>query len=65
MKNLKYPNITAERARRGWSLEDFGKVLGVSRKTINNWETKGSIPQAMLEKMADVFGCSIEYLLAA
>ena len=65
MKKLRYPNIAAERARMGLTLEEFGKLLGVTRKTILNWETKGNIPQSALEKMADVFHVTVEYLLAA
>lgn len=65
MKKLRYPNIAAERARRGLTLEEFGKLLGVTRKTILNWETKGNIPQSALERMADLFNVTVDYLLAA
>ena len=58
-----YPNIAAERARRKIRLEDFAKMLGVTRKTIYNWNASGNIPQSKLEKMADIFNCSIDYLL--
>lgn len=47
------------------SLEELGKELGVTRKTVLNWETKGAIPQSALEKMADMFHVSVEYLLAS
>ena len=47
------------------ALEEFGKLLGVTRKTILNWETKGNIPQSALERMADLFNVSVDYLLAA
>ena len=49
--NLFYPNIAAERAKRKMSIDDLAKRVGVTRKTI------------YLEKMADIFGCSIDYLL--
>lgn len=58
-----YPNIAAERARRGWSIADFAEKLGVTRKTIYNWENAGRIPAAALDKMADLFGVSVDYLL--
>lgn len=58
-----YPNIAAERARRGWSNADLAEKLGVSRKTIYNWENAGRIPAAALDKMADIFGVSVDYLL--
>ena len=63
MTALSYPNIEAERARRGLSKDEFSKMLGVSRKTYYNWVAKGKIPQNKLELMADIFGTSTEYLL--
>ena len=65
MKKLRYPNIAAERARMGMSKEELCDKLGIARKTLNNWETKGNIPQSALEKMADIFAVSVEYLLSA
>lgn len=58
-----YPNIAAERAKRRMTVDDLAKRIGVTRKTIYNWECAGAIPQSALEKMADIFGCSIDYLL--
>lgn len=63
MSTLTYPNIEAERARRGYSKDEFAGLLGVSRKTYYNWIEKGKIPQSKLEKMANLFGTSTEYLL--
>ena len=60
---MKYPNIDAERARNGISAEELAKILGVSRKTLYNWTENGSIPSSSLIRMADIFGCSIDYLL--
>ena len=60
-----YPNIAAERAKRKMSVETMAGLLGVTRKTVYNWETSGSIPQSALEKMAELFDCSIDYLLVA
>ena len=45
------------------SVDALAKEIGVTRKTIYNWEAAGNIPSYALEKMADVFGCSIDYLL--
>lgn len=59
-----YPNINAERSRMGLSLEELAQNLGVTRKTIYNWITAGNIPQSKAEKMADLFQCSMDYLLA-
>ena len=60
---MKYPNIDAERARKNLTNEGLAMELGVSRKTLYNWISSGSIPQSALEKMADVFGCTVDYLL--
>lgn len=61
---MKFPNIAAERAKREMTLEELAGHIGVSRKTIYNWEQNGHIPQSALEKMADLFGCSVDYLLS-
>lgn len=58
-----YPNINAERVRLGLTLSQFAEVLGVTRKTVYNWTTKGDIPQSKLEQMSEMFHCSINYLL--
>lgn len=60
---MKYPNIDAERARKGMSNDSLAERLGVSRKTLYNWMENGNIPTAALIKMADEFSCSIDYLL--
>ena len=41
---MRYPNIAAERVRMGLSQEELAMKLGVSRKTVYNWETAGNIP---------------------
>ena len=58
-----YPTIAAERERRKMSIQDLADKLYVTRKTIYNWETSGKIPDVALEKMSEIFGCSIDYLL--
>lgn len=58
-----YPNIAAERAKRKMSVDALAKEIGVTRKTIYNWENSGCIPSYALEKMADYFGCTTDYLL--
>lgn len=63
MGAMKYPNIEAERARLGLSLEEMSKKLGVCRKTYYNWVSQGKIPQKKLETMADIFGVSVDHLL--
>lgn len=60
---MKYPNIDAERARKGISNDTLAAELGVSRKTLYNWMDKGNIPTSALIQMADTFNCTIDYLL--
>lgn len=59
----KYPNISAERARADLSMEELATKLNVTRKTVYNWIARGDIPQSKLEQMAELFECSIDYLL--
>lgn len=59
-----YPNINAERARNGFTVEELSKRLDVSRKTYYNWLSKGKIPQSKLVAMSEIFGVSIDYLLS-
>lgn len=61
---LRYPNIEAERARRGWTIDELLERIGVkSRKTYYNWCFKGNIPLKSLMKMAEVLDCTPDYLL--
>ena len=62
-EKLFYPNIAAERAKRKMSVDALATELGVTRKTIYNWENRGNIPRKKLEKMAVLFGCTTDYLL--
>lgn len=58
-------NIASERVRLGYSQDDLAADLGVARDTVKDWELENAtIKSSMLEKMADLFGCSIDYLLA-
>ena len=48
----------------GWSQEDFAKRLGVTRSAIGNWEQgTREPPYEMLEAIADVFNCEMQYLI--
>ena len=61
---MAYPNIAAERARNGMSVDDLAQELGVTRKTVYNWEAAGRIPESALREMSKLFGVSIDYLLS-
>lgn len=44
--------------------KDLANAIGVSRQAITMWETGKRVPDAdLLERLADFFGCSIDYLL--
>ena len=60
---MPYPNINAERSRLGLSMEALAQQLGVTRKTVYNWMSHEHIPQSKLIQMANLFDCSIDYLL--
>ena len=63
MSNLRYPNIEAERARKGWSQGELAEKLGVSRKTYYNWVAKGRIPLSKISLLSEIFEVSTDYLL--
>lgn len=64
MNALKYPNIEAERVRLGLSQEEITKELGYKeRRSYYSWLSSGNIPTHVLVKMADMFNCSVDYLL--
>lgn len=61
MKN----NIASERVKLGLSQEQLASYLDVSRDMVSNWETCVTMPKAdVLMSMADMFGCTVDYLLA-
>ena len=60
---MKYPNINAEMARNGMSRGDLAEKMGVCRKTVYNWLSKGNVPMDVMVKLAELFDCSVDYLL--
>ena len=58
-----YNNINAERARRNMTVEDLAKKIGISVRTFYTWQGSGNIPATKLIAMAELFDCSIDYLL--
>ena len=58
-----YPNITAERARRNMTIDHLASQLGVTSKTVQNWQKSGKIPADKLLIMANLFNCTVDYLL--
>ena len=58
------PIIEAERIKRQISRDDLAKALGVSRRTISNWQNGSTeLPLSKLLSMAQMWNCSTDYLL--
>lgn len=61
---MKFPNIEAERGRKGWTKEELVKQINISRKTYANWQDgRTDVPCSQLVALAQLFGCSVDYLL--
>lgn len=59
-----YPNIEAERVRKGYSREEFAKRLKISLSTYYNWMAgRTAIPSTALKQMSQLFETGIDYLL--
>lgn len=58
-----YPNIEAERVRHNLSQAELAEQLSISRKSYYNWLFNGKIPATVLLDLANLFDCSIDYLL--
>ena len=49
---------------KGLSQEDFGNLVGVSRKTVSKWESNQTTPEMdKLVSISDVFHISLDELL--
>lgn len=57
------PNIEAERARMGMTKGQMCEALGVTSKTYISYIEGGNIPSSTLEKLREMTGKSIDYLL--
>ena len=63
MENI-FLRVKAVREKLGINQEDFGKLLGVSRATIGNFETNFSKPKiAELIKIAEIGNVTLDWLL--
>lgn len=56
-------NIEAERARLQMTKADMCRALGVTDKTYRDYIKGGTIPSPKLEKLRELTGKSIDYLL--
>ena len=53
-----HENIRMNRTKMGWTLEELGKMISVSKQTINRYETGEikNIPYDKIELLATLFG---------
>lgn len=56
-------NIEAERARAGMTKAEVCENLDISQSTYNRYLRGTSIPSDVLVAMAELFGCTTDYLL--
>ena len=59
-------NLRSARVRAGYNQADVAKLLGVSRQTVNNFETDpGSLNIRKLVDLAKLYGCHLSYFFEA
>jgi len=58
-----FGNIRAECARKRITIAELTERLGIERRTFYNWEKKGDISVATLEKTAAVLGVPLDRLM--
>jgi transcriptional regulator with XRE-family HTH domain len=64
MRSVLPKRLKAFREQNGWTQQKLGEMLSVSDATINRYEKGLRSPDPeMLEKFADVFNVSVDYLL--
>ena len=64
-KEIKYPNLEAERARRGITYEDLASELGLSRVTLWSKITSGRFNVDECRHLCELFHKKFEYLFAS
>lgn len=56
--------IKSERIRLGLTAEEAARSIGVSKNTLASWEQNKRSPDGTyLARMAEIFGCTVDYLL--
>jgi transcriptional regulator with XRE-family HTH domain len=59
-----HENLIALRRREGWSQEELGNRIGVTRQTVSKWELGLTTPELeKLVQLADVFGMTTDQLV--
>lgn len=58
------PIIDEERAKHNMSKDELAKALGVTRRTLTNWQSGATeISVSKLIMLTKMWGCSLDYLL--
>lgn len=54
------------RTMKGFSQKELADAIGVTSRSVRNWESEGRFPKQhdLYNKLADVLGCTVEYLLS-
>lgn len=61
---MNLPIIESERIKREMSKSELADFLGVSRRTVQNWQNgKTEMPLSKLIALSEHWGCTIDYLL--
>lgn len=56
--------IREEREKMSYTLQQLADILGIAQNTLHNYEHSKRFPNVeMLIKLADIFNCSIDYLV--
>ena len=63
MRGYAMERLEAERERTGMDKKSLSRALGITSRTYWNYLTGGPIPSDKLIAMAQLFGCSTDYLL--
>ena len=61
--DISFNNVRAEITRRGWTIEQVCKELGIAKRTFYDWEDKKDFPVSYAVQMAKMFNTSLEYVL--
>jgi len=60
MSNEVGKRIKAARERRKWNQEELAAAVGVSARTVGNWERGATVPKNRLGALADILGPIID-----
>lgn len=61
---MRLPVLEAERIKHCLTKDEFAVMLGVSRRTVQNWQNGTTeLPLSKLVLLAETWDCSADYLL--